>query len=132
MADRDEFLRMVRDSLGVISGREIEPDDATAFFQDESRVGNQAAAVREHAGANRAELLDKMAEAAGAIGWLRGRKAHCCKHLRRLLRSVPSTSPGGATARSHGREPVEIGVENPPAPEGWRIGELVGWDTRTP
>lgn len=70
MADRNEFLRMVRDSLDVIPGREIEPDDATAFFQDESTVGNQAAAVREHAGANRAELLDEMAEAAEAIGWV--------------------------------------------------------------
>ena len=70
MADRNEFLQMVRDSLGVASGRVIEPDDATAFFEDQSGVSDQAAAVREHADSSRADLLDEMADAAEEIGWV--------------------------------------------------------------
>ena len=43
---------------------------------------------------------------------------HCCKHLRRLLRPVPSTSPGGAMARGHRRKPVEKRSRKSTSPGG--------------
>ncbi len=70
MAERRDFFRMVRNSLGVYAKRAIEPDDATAFFQEESGVADQAAAVREHAGSSPSDLLDEMASAAEEIGWV--------------------------------------------------------------
>ena len=70
MADHNQFLQMVRDSLGVSSSRVVEPDGATAFFEDQSGVNDHAAAVREHADSSRVDLLDEMAATAEAIGWV--------------------------------------------------------------
>ena len=51
---------------------------------------------------------------------------HCCKHLRRRLRSVPSASPGRAMARSHGRKPVEKRNKKPTRP-----GAAADWRGRS-
>ena len=47
-----------------------------------------------------------------------GFENHCCKHLRRLLRTVPSSSPGGVMACSHGRKPVEKRSRKSTSPGG--------------
>ncbi len=61
---------MVRDSLKVSAERAIEPEAATGYFDDESRVDAEAALARNHAETNGTELLDEMAATAEGIGWV--------------------------------------------------------------
>lgn len=69
MADKQEFLRMVRTSLGVSARRDIARDDATAYFLSKDEVSQTADDIRTDAAERRTELVDEFIHRATEAGW---------------------------------------------------------------
>lgn len=69
MADKQDFLRMVRTSLGVSERREISREDATSYFLSKDEVSQAADDIRADAAERRSDLIDEFIHRATEAGW---------------------------------------------------------------
>ena len=96
MADKQDFLRMVRTSLGVSERRDIARDDATSYFQSKDEVSQAADDARADAEQRRSELVDGFIHRASEAGW----KIHRVANFEDVAEEVT------AVVREHGAKAV--------------------------
>ena len=96
MADKQDFLRMVRTSLGVSERRDIDRDDATAYFLSKDEVSQAADDIRTDAAERRPELIDEFIHRATEAGW----------NIHRVANFEDAAEEVTAVVREHGATAV--------------------------
>ena len=96
MADKQDFLRMVRTSLGVSERRDIARDDATSFFLSKDEVSQAADDIRADAAERRTELIDEFIHRATEAGW----------NIHRVANFEDAAEEVTAVVREHGATAV--------------------------
>jgi L-lactate utilization protein LutC len=96
MADKQDFLKMVRTSLGVSERRDIARDDSTGYFLTKDEVSQAADDIRADAAQRRSELVDGFVHRATEAGW----KIH------RVANYEDAAEEVTAVVREHGAKAV--------------------------
>jgi len=96
VADKQDFLRMVRTSLGVSERRDIARDDATSYFLSRDEVSDAANDIRVDAAQRRSELTEEFVTRATAAGW----------NIHRVDTIEDAAEEVAAVVRDHGAKAV--------------------------